>query len=381
MKKKLLAMMTLAAAAVCALVVPMTSGAAAVRAAAFTFVQDETPAVVVILGDSIGTGYGTSGYNSSAVQAQTALFGYGKIIADAKGYDVRDRAVDCAETKDVLARLQNHEDTRADVAEADIINITIGGNDLRAVNTIFRNLGYSYNMTSVIAECRAAENAEEPITTQADIVLDYMRGNIEQILDLIYELNPNALVTVFENYTPAFYAASALEALLLFNIVFGNSDRPGLDLAGRTIISRLNAEVWADCAANYPGTMVLSDAYNEMMRDDNGEHTGQTIRGLFQFDFIHPTDAGHAKLAGILMQTIDSTIRDVAASAFVTKLSGSKNDLTITVVESYFDKTAKVFDSTIRINNNAAGVYAVGDYSVFVNTKGNTQIRDCYLVA
>ena len=154
MKKKLLAMMTLAAAAVCALVVPMTSGAAAVRAAAFTFVQDETPAVVVILGDSIGTGYGTSGYNSSAVQAQTALFGYGKIIADAKGYDVRDRAVDGAETKDVLARLQNHEDTRADVAEADIINITIGGNDLRAVNTIFRNLGYSYNMTSVIAECR-----------------------------------------------------------------------------------------------------------------------------------------------------------------------------------------------------------------------------------
>jgi len=385
MKKKLVAFMTFAVAGLCALVVPMISGGAnIVRAAAFA-AEDETPAIMVILGDSIGTGYGTTGYNASAVQNQTALFGYGKIIRDTKGYDVRDRAVDGAETKDVLSRLENHEDTRADVAEADIINITIGGNDLRAVNTIFRNAGYSYNMTSVIAECRAAENAEEPDTTRADIVLDYMRANIEQILDLIYELNPNALVTVFENYTPAFYAASAIEAMLLFNIVFGNSDRPGLDLAGRTIISRLNAEVWADCAANYPGTMVLSDAYNEMMINAAGEHTGQTIRSLFQFDFIHPTDAGHAKLANILMATIDSTVRSTAADAFVTKLTGAQNDLTITVVERFFDKTALVYTETFNINNNAAGIYAVSSelatYSVYVNTKGNTQIRDCYIAA
>ena len=32
------------------------------------------------------------------------------------------------------------------------------------------------------------------------------------------------------------------------------------------------------------------------------------------------------------------------------------------------------------ISNNAAGTYAVGKYKVYVDTKGNDQIRECYIV-
>jgi hypothetical protein len=67
-------------------------------------------------------------------------------------------------------------------------------------------------------------------------------------------------------------------------------------------------------------------------------------------------------------------------SAFVTKLNGNQNDLTISVVEAYSDGTEHVETKTLKINNNEAGIYDVGKYKVYVDTKGNNQIRACYIV-
>lgn len=39
-----------------------------------------------------------------------------------------------------------------------------------------------------------------------------------------------------------------------------------------------------------------------------------------------------------------------------------------------------VSTTTAIINNNAEGTYEVGDYLVYVNTKGDTQILSCYFV-
>ena len=69
----------------------------------------------------------------------------------------------------------------------------------------------------------------------------------------------------------------------------------------------------------------------------------------------------------------------VEASAYVTKLSGNKNDLTITVIETFFDGTINTITKSFSISNNAADSYTVGDYTVYVDTKGNDQIRDCRL--
>ena len=70
----------------------------------------------------------------------------------------------------------------------------------------------------------------------------------------------------------------------------------------------------------------------------------------------------------------------VTAGASVKKLNSNQNDLTITVTESFADGSVSVISVTIRISNNAAGTYEVGNYKVYVNTKGNDQIRDCYIV-
>ena len=76
----------------------------------------------------------------------------------------------------------------------------------------------------------------------------------------------------------------------------------------------------------------------------------------------------------------DPTISGLAAMACVEKLSGNKNNLTITVSEQWTDGSVVPVTETFAIDNNAAATYSVGPYKVYVDTKGNTQIRECYIV-
>ena len=69
----------------------------------------------------------------------------------------------------------------------------------------------------------------------------------------------------------------------------------------------------------------------------------------------------------------------VEVFAEVEKLNGNKNNLTITVLEEY-ERGVWEVTKTFSIDNNAAGTYQVGDHKVYVDTKGNTQIRECYIV-
>ncbi|MCL1906178.1 MAG: hypothetical protein FWG06_04120, partial [Clostridiales bacterium] len=76
----------------------------------------------------------------------------------------------------------------------------------------------------------------------------------------------------------------------------------------------------------------------------------------------------------------DPTIIGLSAEAYVDKLNGNKNELTITVTEFWSDGAEISFTETFSISNNAADTYDVYGYSVYVDTKGNDQIRDCRIV-
>jgi hypothetical protein len=67
-------------------------------------------------------------------------------------------------------------------------------------------------------------------------------------------------------------------------------------------------------------------------------------------------------------------------SALVEQQSGNKNNLAIKIVEKLSDGNTNVISETFSISNNAADTYKVGNYQVYVDTKGNTQIRECYIV-
>jgi len=67
-------------------------------------------------------------------------------------------------------------------------------------------------------------------------------------------------------------------------------------------------------------------------------------------------------------------------SASVVKLTGKQNEISITITEVYSDGSQAEVTWSGLIDNNAAGTYSVGNYQVFVDTKGNDQIRDCRIV-
>ncbi len=71
---------------------------------------------------------------------------------------------------------------------------------------------------------------------------------------------------------------------------------------------------------------------------------------------------------------------NVTPLASVKKLKGNQNELTINITEHYSNGKENVITATLKINNNVAGTYSVGDYKVYVDTKGSTQIRSCYIV-
>jgi hypothetical protein len=70
----------------------------------------------------------------------------------------------------------------------------------------------------------------------------------------------------------------------------------------------------------------------------------------------------------------------VTPTAFVTQLQGNENELTITVVETFSNGHENVIVETFRIRNNALGFFEVGGHTVFVNTQGNTQIREIQVI-
>jgi len=73
-------------------------------------------------------------------------------------------------------------------------------------------------------------------------------------------------------------------------------------------------------------------------------------------------------------------LENVVPTANVSQRPGNTNDLTITVTEYLRGGHTRVVTETIEIRNNASGTYNVGDFRVFVNTQGNTQIREIRLV-
>ena len=73
-------------------------------------------------------------------------------------------------------------------------------------------------------------------------------------------------------------------------------------------------------------------------------------------------------------------IADASPRAVVEQIPGNKNWLNIWVSEKLSDGTEETFHVRLQINNNAEGTYKVGPYSVYVDTKGNTQIRSIQII-
>ena len=80
-----------------------------------------------------------------------------------------------------------------------------------------------------------------------------------------------------------------------------------------------------------------------------------------------------------------ASVTDTGVNAtLVAKKNGNKNDLTIKVTENFYldgvNVNTRIVEKTFSIDNNAAGTYDVEGYKVYVDTKGNTQIRELKII-
>lgn len=184
------------------------------------FAQGE---VYVALGDSISTGYGLT--DSDAC--------FTRQIAASKSYALKSHAVDGATSSTLLAKLSDPA-VAADVASADVITITIGGNDLMGALYLYLANQYNekYDTALSAADIQNALMDKHETIKQTDILIfasnvlsDFPQSaeaisalrqlgtNLTASIAAIKNANPDVTLIVANQYNPYSYAAKNVNPL------------------------------------------------------------------------------------------------------------------------------------------------------------------------
>ena len=210
----------------------------------FAFAQDEKLSYVV-LGDSIGWGAGVLNSNEAA---------FGKIVADTNGYLFKNDAVNGYTTSDLLRHLEK-ENIATDVRNADIISLSIGGNNfLRG------------DMATLIKQ------AGEGDYSGFDAIAANFYTEYSAVIEKIKSLNPDVLILAQTLYNPGFESIREVY-------------QQGAD--------RLNAG-YAKYLEENPGAYELLDVA--------GPFAGHPE--YVAADYIHPSAKGNEVIAKIVLQKL-----------------------------------------------------------------------------
>ena len=207
--------------------------------------------VYVVLGDSIAEGVGSSDKKTK---------GNAALIAKARGYELANFAVGGIPSETLLKLVREKDNIRKGIKRADIIDISIGGNDFVVSGDLF----------SVLTRALLFNDY-----SGADSIVEGFSANFGAIIKEIRKLNPNAKLIVQTLYNP-------MASLVRIGEVY------------ETAISKLN-----DCVYEYlkenPGAFLIADVRTAFMGREE----------LVSRDLMHPSDAGHEVIAQVVMDTID----------------------------------------------------------------------------
>lgn len=198
----------------------------------------------LVLGDSIAYGSGIA----NPVEAC-----YGKIVADTNGYNYKNLSKPGSTSENLLNSLDNEEVAQA-VANADIIQISIGGNDFLRHNIALLILNGMFGNMAPFNE----------------IQQNFLKNGTQIILK-IKELNPDAHILVQTIYNP--------------NFIYARTFQLGLDRINGTIRAGLE---------DYPGTYTIVDV-------------GNHFKGHWDYiavDVVHPNAKGNLEIAKLTLQVL-----------------------------------------------------------------------------
>ncbi len=203
----------------------------------------------VVIGDSIAFGAGV--YNSTEAC-------YAKIVADTNGYNYKNDSVSGFKSAQLLEYLKTNKETIEDIANADILTLSIGGNDFiqeKLPILIFKALVFNdYSMFDEITEVFSA--------------------NFEKIIARIKEINPECTILVQNIYNPRYDYARKVYAY-------------GLGLVN---------DVFSGYLEKNPGAYQIIDVCSAF----DGR------QDLIANDSVHPSSAGNEMIASLILNKLFS---------------------------------------------------------------------------
>ncbi len=241
------------------------------------FAENEKP-FYLVLGDSIAYGSGLSNSREAC---------YGKIVADTNGYDYVNHSVPGHTTTNLINRLSD-ETVIADLEKADIISISIGGNDFLMSNLI------DLMFDSIVKDDH----------TEFDRIAESFYSNFCKIIDIINLHNEDAVILMQTLYNPQ---SGYLRAPY----------QQGAD--------RINAAIEKYNTEN-PGEIVIVDVASALGDDmDN-----------YADDEIHPSAKGNEIIANVILDKLY-------------ELNLGSDDAPVIAVKGEDIEISAIFTSTLRI--------------------------------
>lgn len=199
----------------------------------------------LIMGDSIARGAGV---------LNSGMACYGRIVADTNGYAYNNEGVDGI-TAGALILLMQSESYKDSIRRADIISLSIGGNDF-----------LTSNMALLAAEALVGNYS------QFDSIASNFYSDFSKIISTIRRLNPRATLLVQTLYNPQ-------------NGILHNVCQQGVDRLNSCYRRYLN---------EHPGAYTIVDVGSVM----NGH------RDYIAIDTIHPNDKGNVAIAKYLLRVL-----------------------------------------------------------------------------
>lgn len=249
---------------------------------AFTaFAEEKTD--YLVLGDSIAYGSGLR----NPVEAV-----YGKIVADTHGFNYTNYSVPGHTTGNLLKRLEN-EDVLAAVKEAEIISISIGGNNFLLSNLI----GLMF------------DGIVKGDYSDMDTIAEGFFADFCVIMDIINENNPDAVVLMQTLYNPQ---SGTLR------VVYGEGQK------------RLNEMVYKYNEEN-PGEIIVVEI---------GDALGDDME-CFAGDDIHPSAKGNFIIAETVLLALDENgIADLTEPVVTTEGEDFGNGFSLPMLDFF----VKIFE-------------------------------------
>ena len=304
---------------------------------------------IVYLGDSIAEGI--LGASPLGLRHEYA---YANVLGRRNDFEYYNHSVSGHLTKDLLALLNNdlgYDGARGlilHVREADIIHVSILGNDLLQ----------DMSMNDVVLE------AAQGLYTIIDGIAETAYENITGIVARIRELNPDATL-IFQNvYNPLSENSTLVDEETRATLKEEyDTDPEDFRQLGAGILDRLNG-VLDRYLAEHPGAFIIADAQAEFDRIFAEDY--ERGKDLIYPDYIHPSNEGHAVLADLTQGILEANGLADASAALAEYKTMRKN-----VLDNYFDGIAADIDGVKAAIDAAADCSAVTE-AFFDATRGLT---------